>query len=261
MQDPSVQQQMLESGGALKLDTTQQLTENISMLAVDEDIKILQAKLSTTTSTTESSRIIRQLLEHVGTNCSRNDADPYGDGDQSLITSSDKDAQILRDLFSVGGDFLLWLRLGPFVLPPFVMMCVSGNSLAVEQELKVAQTWDNRQRLLELRTTSMRFPALLMTLAAAKSMINPPLLPFMPMKHTEVMRILLRYGARPNAKDVTGKTGKMIMISLVVGLVEKTPLLMPAPTVDGLPFCLLQLVIMVLDPMPIKFLWNWQTCA
>ena len=213
LQDPSTQRD--EFGGFMKLDKIREMTRGISLLAVDDDVKILEAQLRCTCSTTESSRIIRQLLEKAGTNCSLNNADPYGDGDQSLIKTGEGEAQILRNLFASGGDLAHWIMRYPSGMPSFVFNCIKGDSQAVEQELKATQTFEERRKLMELRTTSMRLSALLMTIAASKctSIVNfYTALNVNQMKHTEVLRILLSYGARPNSKDVTGKTGMVALV-------------------------------------------------
>lgn len=65
--------------------------------------------------------------------------------------------------------------------------------------------------MLEQRVSSMRFPPLLLTIAMSK---HPNTIhyytdrPVGQMDHVGVVRVLLKYAARPNAKEVTGKTGR-----------------------------------------------------
>lgn len=198
--------------GVAGFDTHIGTVRGISQLSLDEEARLLSMSLKFATSTKQSSEIIRKLLEKAGTDCSRNDADPYGDGDQRLVQNGEAEAQILRDLFSAGGDLEHWMRESPSVLSPFVWMCINGDHKAVEQVLKKSpRDGEERTQLLEQRVTSMRFTPLILTIAISKlpQTINRYSgRSISQMDHLGVVRILLQYGARPNAREVTGKTGK-----------------------------------------------------
>ena len=100
----------LRHGGAQTVDDAKQISKGLSDLAIDDEARQLFRSLQLTQSTNESSQIIRRLLQKAGTNCDQNDADPYGDGDQSLVTTGEVHAQILRDIFARGGDLERWMR-------------------------------------------------------------------------------------------------------------------------------------------------------
>ena len=166
--------------------------------------------------------IIRKLAVLSGTDVEMNDNDAYGDGDQSLVGVGENHdpsnramvergepvRQILRDLFSVGGDlqsYLLYKRLSPFAL-----MCVLGNAKGVELALKqTAVGSEERMHLLERRETGTRWSPLLFAIATSKC--KPSICAMtgareVDMDHMKIIRILLLYGARPDCKELTGKT-------------------------------------------------------
>ncbi|CAB9507610.1 expressed unknown protein [Seminavis robusta] len=182
----------------------------------DEETSGLKAQLRRA-SAANSKSIVRRLLQKAGTNCDLNDADPYGNGDQTpIVKNGEHQAQILRDLFNDCEDLENCLREYdqrhiPSVtrMSPFVWNCIRGDRRAVETELKALSTFEARTNLLEYRVTAMRMSPLIITIACSK---HPKTVHFYTnqpvklMKHVEVVRILLQYGASPNAKDVTGKT-------------------------------------------------------
>ena len=198
------------TGEGVDIDTQMNMTRGLSTLSLDEQARELFMCLKFATSTQQSSEIIRKLLEKAGTDCRANDADPYGDGDQSLVQQGEAQAQILRNLFSDGGDLEHWMRYSPSLLSPFLWMCINGDCKAVENVLKTTPRKE-RTQLLEQRVTAMRFTPLLLTIAMSK---HPQTVNrysgrcVSQMDHVGVVRILLQYGARPNAREVTGKTGK-----------------------------------------------------
>jgi hypothetical protein len=158
---------------------------------------------------------IRQGLRAHGTNVEQNDGDPTGDGDQSPVHLDENGKQFYRDLFAEGGDLNECVEAN--VISTFGKYCVSGNARAVKSMLQEANNnykdaEDKEQaqpsaaliQLLETRETSMRFSPLLMVVSMGKNLeardstTRPGQL--------EVVRLLLEYGARPDAKDVCGKT-------------------------------------------------------
>ena len=88
-----------------------------------------------------------------------------------------------------------------------------GDTKAVEKALK-ATSLRGQQPLIELmehRQTSMRVSPLILTVGLSKhkqTVSSYSKRKVSDMDHVGVFRALIRYGARPDAKDVTGKTGK-----------------------------------------------------
>lgn len=191
----------------------EQTTDELSDLGLDQEARQLRDSIQFQSSTTQTSEIIRKLLLKAGTDCAGNDADPYGDGDQRMVNihQGGTRGQILRDLFARGGDLEHWLRERPNKLSAFQWMCFNGDVQGVTKILKrTPRQGDTLFHLVEARATSMRLPPLIYTISESK---NQQMIAHYSgrspsdMDHMGVVRVLLRYGARPNARDVTGKTG------------------------------------------------------
>ncbi|KAL7526296.1 hypothetical protein ACHAWF_001714, partial [Thalassiosira exigua] len=170
---------------------------------------------------TEAREIVRRLAILSGTDVVMNDDDPYGDGDhnmvgvgehhdpsnQNMVMESMKYQQILRELFAVGGDIESHLRGG---LGPFARSCASGNAKAVEEAIKqTMEGSEERMQLLERRETGMRLSPLMIAIAISKckqyfSHLTGAMLASM--DHVKVVRVLLKYGAKPDCRELTGKT-------------------------------------------------------
>lgn len=148
---------------------------------------------------------IRRKLSKSGTDVKKNDDDPFGDGDQSPLRGrSSREQQIYRDLFAEGGDFEASMLAGD--VPGFPFGCVVGKVDLVKQYLEKETTDDPHPskgliELLEKRQTAMRMSPLLLLVAIGKNV--PAADSF---DQIEVAKLLLQYGARPDAKDVCGKT-------------------------------------------------------
>jgi hypothetical protein len=175
---------------------------------------------------TRLAKKIRDGLRRNGTNVAQNDGDPTGDGDQSVI-SGRSHRQYHRDLFATGGD--LHNCVHPVnTISPFATAVLTGNVRTVEEMLKTAEaaaaaaaenpSHDGTPspelvRLLESRETSMRLSPLLIIVSMGKNLDLPGgsggggnVSSFMSSSHIAVAKLLLKYGARPDAKDVVGKT-------------------------------------------------------
>ncbi len=192
----------------------------MSELAMEDDLSAdefavwahdLEEEFESARSIEEISEAISKLLYAAGTDIQQNEDDPYGDGDQSMLVGKNLESrqQILRNLFATGGDFHFYRRGNG--LTDFAFSCVKGDVKAVEASLRAAATKDDLVKLLEVRQTSMRLSPLLLTLAFTKQKhwvadINQCNVD--DMDHMGVFRTLIRYGARPDAKDVTGKTSE-----------------------------------------------------
>ena len=121
----------------------------------------------------------------------------------------------------MGGDIEHHMR-EPSGLTSFAWKCIIGDTKAVEKALKTARLRSSKDHtqslteLLEYRETSMRVPPLILTVAMSKhkqtvkaySQLNVRIVDTVDMDHVGVVRTLIKYGARPNSKDVTGKTSK-----------------------------------------------------
>lgn len=225
-------QELLRTGGAMPLDQHRKYNEGAATLSMDKETRELVGSLNAVLrSTKQSSEIVRKLLAKAGTDCDKNDSDPCGDGDQTIV-KNESQAQVLRHLFAAGGDLQLWLLeypLGMSSLSPFVWMCIMGDAKGVENALKNTPLEDRRE-LLEKRATSMRFPLLILVIAVSK---HPQTVhqytsrPIDQMDHLGVVRVLLQYGARPNAQEATGKTGKFLFLNRLALLVLRAHYCVP----------------------------------
>eukprot|EP00978_Attheya_sp_CCMP212_P003707 scaffold7843_cov47-Attheya_sp.AAC.2 len=163
---------------------------------------------------------IRDGLRQHGTNVDRNDVERCGDGDQAPIHLNDAGKQFYRDLFGNGRDLQEYAAFGS--LSQFGVACIRGDVEFVETSLKQASRRRDSDdgsdpsnpskdliRLLETRETSMRVSPLLMIVSLGKSIpvadpsADPALLA---QRQVAIATMLLKYGARPDAKDVCGKT-------------------------------------------------------
>lgn len=189
----------------------QDLTLSMSsmLLGVEASGLIERLKHHPPPSVSEADATMRRLAELSGTHVAQNDADPYGDGDQSDVgdrgLSGEPSRQILRDTWASGGD--LYVRLsaslvGPVGtgLSPFAWACARGDARAVKDALSRANERE-RSSLLERRECGLRVSPLSLTVASAK---------ITGLRETGdrvgVVRILLAHGANPGARDWTGKT-------------------------------------------------------
>lgn len=147
----------------------------------------------------------RDMVATTGTDLARNDRDPFGDGDQTPIATEQK-CQVFREIWNLGGDISILLQTKSF--SPFAMDCILGNQRLVQTRLEQASP-NLRRYLLERRESCFRIPPLLLVLGLAK---HPQFVTQVtgatPSRddYEQVVKTLLRFGARPDAKDVAGKT-------------------------------------------------------
>jgi len=158
---------------------------------------------------------IRHQLQCCGTNVTQNDNDPQGDGDQSSLSSvKEGKRQFYRDLFSIGGDINHMADLGMAPLSEFAKLCITGSISEVKKVLQKASAASsgnaaakpNKQlvQLLETRETSLRLSPLLMLVSMGKNLAGFE--DELGKAQIQVAKVLLEYGARPDARDVCGKT-------------------------------------------------------
>ena len=197
------------------------LNEKLSTLSVsDPETYRLQKMLKAAVTKEQTIELIRKLLIKAGTNVKQNGNDPFGDGDQSTLLGADLEPQrqVLRELFASGGDIEHHMRPASG-LTSFAWNCIMGDTKAVEQTLKTTlllrskgqrqQKQKSLNELMEYRETSMRLPPLILTMALSKhkQLVNTyTTRNIADMDHVGVFRTLIKYGASPNSKDVTGKT-------------------------------------------------------
>mmetsp|Transcript_26875 Transcript_26875/g.65313 ORF Transcript_26875/g.65313 Transcript_26875/m.65313 type:complete len:597 (+) Transcript_26875:189-1979(+) len=147
---------------------------------------------------------IRSLLISVDTDLDLAADEPYGNADQSIIVDS-KDRDLARELFAIGGDIPGTGNARAF--SSFGMNCMQGDFLRVRYMLEetcdgLSQPLSRQERLrrlLESRETSLRLSPLLLMVSAGKNFPATK-------QHSKIAKLLLRYGASPDAKDVLGKT-------------------------------------------------------
>lgn len=155
--------------------------------------------------------LVEKLAALAGTDVAVNAADPYGDGDQSLVTKGENSRQIFRELFSTGGDLGPNLVIVDDGFSPFARACGLGNAQAVIDMINATEEGsEERMQLLERRETGMRLTPLLITIALSKCKVFVcSVLPGVneaDMDHLRVIEILLRHGARPDCKELSGKS-------------------------------------------------------
>ena len=149
---------------------------------------------------------MRAALEDMGTDLTKNDADPLGNGDQSKIQSNEG-REAAREMYSIGGD--IHQHMVDDAVSEFGKMCALGSAGVVQHMINKVQKnlerpnfmLEQMRMLLEGRDTSLRLSPLLLIVSVGKNLQSP-----MPVEHVEVAKILLKSGASPDAKDVLGKT-------------------------------------------------------
>mmetsp|Transcript_49413 Transcript_49413/g.119862 ORF Transcript_49413/g.119862 Transcript_49413/m.119862 type:complete len:540 (+) Transcript_49413:84-1703(+) len=161
---------------------------------------------------------IQHGLKRHMTDVDLNNQDTMGDGDQSPFNHGESHSfkQFYRDLFAEGGDIADALQCG--TLSKFAVSCSYGDVANVKRMLEEASassassTDDGNPpleliKLLETRETSMRLTPLMLIVSAGKNFaIMSGSESELSSNQIKVAKLLLSYGARPDAKDVCGKT-------------------------------------------------------
>ena len=129
--------------------------------------------------------------------------DPFGDGDQSPI-KTERQRNVVQSLWATGADVDTAFMNGGSGMTPFGRHCITANKTSVEAMLKAAlkESPEALVQLIERRETVLRLSPLMLVLTG-QPRINSP---FMQLDHLGTLAVLLRYGARPTAKCVCGKT-------------------------------------------------------
>lgn len=156
----------------------------------------------------EKKAAIRELLIEIGTDVDKNDSDPTGDGDQSIISSVEK-RDVARHIWCAGGD--IGEHFSSRQVSKFAIASASGNLTIAQSELKRVKSTVSQQpyfssnevtKLLETRETSMRLSPLLLIVSLGKNIVSTT----GQQQFESVAKLLLKNGASPIAKDVMGKT-------------------------------------------------------
>jgi hypothetical protein len=186
---------------------TRELTQSASHKLLEAENKALVESLRDQSKPIEEQkRIIRRLLENTGTDVALNELDPYGDGDQTPIVGEPQ-AQVHREMWNIGGDVASHLY-DPRYMSDFIMHCIQGKTQTVESILKKSSV-EERRKLMEKRETGFRMSAILFVIAISKHPLILELATGRRMADMDfigVSKVLLKYGARPDVRDVSGKT-------------------------------------------------------
>ena len=157
-------------------------------------------------------RSITRLLQQAGTDVARNEQDPFGDGDQRPIMKRvhrDK----LREVWANGDELMTCLN--ERLLSPFGWACLSADVRWVSNALQMISERvgsDAAFKLVNRRECATRITPLMLCLSGIKlrdmARKGDAVLPGFPIKGDGVgiAAVLLKYGARPHAKDFVGKT-------------------------------------------------------
>ena len=151
-------------------------------------------------SFTKSGRQIRADLAKNGTDLARNDADLFGDGDQQPLRKREY-VETHRDIWVAGGDTQEYFGGGN--ASTMAMACLTGNLHQVQRELRDLTGTQLTERL-ERRETTLRLSPIFFCLIGDRQLARPPNSP--QGQYLCIAKELLARGARPDARDVCGKT-------------------------------------------------------
>ena len=152
----------------------------------------------------ETKENIQKLLDFCNYDSSKDQVDPFGDGDQSSMEECSEDTRLIfAKLPWCLGTFYSYALNGE--LSDFALACICGHANVVEMFiLSTEEGSDERMKLLERRETHLRLSPLLITMwtyAWGESLSDDD-----NVDHEGVVKLLLRHGARPDAKCITGQT-------------------------------------------------------
>lgn len=157
-----------------------------------------------------------QRLRAEGTDTARNEADPFGDGDQTPIRF-DGATCAHSALWAAGGDLMDLVEEGR--APAVVLHLLSGNASQVGAAVERARADGCLTQFLEKRFGLLRSTPLMLVVAgcgqefrSGDSSVR--------VDYFETMQLLLAAGARVDARDLCGKT----VLHYLVGPLFKEPL-------------------------------------
>jgi hypothetical protein len=145
--------------------------------------------------------IFLRAVSLTGTDVSKNNDNPFDDGNQSKIildlphlSKYNWFEKVNNCIDEHNATTLFTANLSSH---PLLRSCQSGDIDAVEKRVLEAEVGSKeRTRLLEWRVNSFRCPALLLMARAENGMGNG--------NTVNIVRVLLQYGARPDARDICG---------------------------------------------------------
>jgi ankyrin repeat protein len=159
-----------------------------------------------------------RAVSFTGTDVSKNNDSPFDDGDQSKIIldlphlSKYNWFEIVNNCIDAHNATTLFTA--NLSSHPFLRFCESGDIDAVEKQVLEAEAGSKeRTRLLEGRDNSFRCPALLLMARAENGMGNG--------NTVNIVRVLLQYGARPDARDICGNNVLHYLAKVSAGLVMR----------------------------------------
>ena len=148
-----------------------------------------------------SSSEMENLLA-LSTDIGRNKDDPYGDGDQSEHHAESSEGKILRGVWASGADYSETFNAGISIIH---RLCVQGDVKNLKRLLERSDEFE-LPRLLEKRISALRVTPLMATVTARRMLPDEALRHVTRRDHVEVAKLLLKAGARTEAKDVAGHT-------------------------------------------------------
>jgi ankyrin repeat protein len=162
--------------------------------------------------------VFLRAVSLTGTDVSKNNDNPFDDGDQSKIildlphfSKYNWFEKVNNCIVAHNATKLFTANLSSH---PLLRSCQSGNIDAVEKRvLEAAIGSKERTRLLEGRDNSFRCPALLLMARAENGMGNG--------NTVNIVRVLLQYGARPDARDICGNNVLHYLAKVSAGLVTR----------------------------------------
>jgi hypothetical protein len=153
-----------------------------------------------------------------GTDVSKNNASPFDDGDQSKIILDlphfSKYNWFEKVNNCIGAHNATKLFTANLSSHPLLRLIQSGDIDAVEKQVLESEFGSKeRTRLLEGRDNPFRCPALLLMARAENGMGNG--------NTVNIVRVLLQYGARPDARDICGNNVLHYLAKVSAGLVMR----------------------------------------
>jgi len=162
--------------------------------------------------------IFLRAVSLTGTDVSKNNDNPFDDGDQSKIildlprlSKYNWFEKVNNCIVARNATKLFTANLSSH---PLLRSCQSGDIDAVEKQVLEAEIGSKeRTRLLEGRDNSFRCTALLLMARAGNGMGNG--------NTVNIVRLLLQYGARPDARDICGNNVLHYLAKVSAGLVMR----------------------------------------
>jgi len=162
--------------------------------------------------------IFLRAVSLTGTDVSKNNDSPFDDGDQSKIILDlphlSKYNWFEKVNNCIGARNATKLFTANLSSHPLLRSCQSGDIDAVKKQVLESEVGSKeRTRLLEGRDNSFRCPALLLMARAENGIGNG--------NTVNIVRLLLRYGARPDARDICGNNVLHYLAKVSAGLVMR----------------------------------------